>query len=73
MAISFSFSLIIFWVVLTTAVRICNQRKDLPMISTAYFYYMISVQVFCAIMSNKLIRFRVQRIAIIRFEIKSHS
>ena len=50
---------VISWVVLTRAVRTCNQRKDLPTISTVYLYCMIIVQVFCAIMSNKLFRVRV--------------
>ena len=50
---------IISWVVLTRAVRTCNQCKDLPTISTVYLYCMIIVQVFCAIMSNKLFRVRV--------------
>ena len=48
--------------VLTRAVRICNQCKDLPTISTVYLYYMIIVQVFCAIMSNKLFRVRAPQL-----------
>ena len=51
---------VISWVVLTRAVRTCNQCKDLPTISTVYLYCMIIVQVFCAIMSNKLFRVRVR-------------
>ena len=50
---------VISWVVLTRAVRTCNQCKDLPTISTVYLFYMIFVHVFCAIMSNKLFRVRV--------------
>ena len=53
------FFLIISWVVLTRVVRICNQCKELPTISTVYLYYMIIVQVFCAIMWNKPFRVRV--------------
>ena len=51
---------VISWVVLTRAVRTCNQCKDLPTISTVYLFYMIIVHVFCAIMSNKLFRVRVR-------------
>ena len=45
--------------VLTRVVHICNQLKHLPTISTVYLYYVIIVQVFCAVMSNKLIQVRV--------------
>ena len=58
---------VISWVVLTRAVRTCNQCKDLPTISTVYLFYMIIVHVFCAIMSNKLFRVRVR----VRVQIKS--
>ena len=54
------FFLIITWVLLTWAVRTCNQCKDLPIISSVYVYYMIIVQGFLVIMSNKLYRFRVR-------------
>ena len=40
-------------------VYMCNQCKDLPTVSTVYLCYMIIVQVFCAIMSNKLFQVQV--------------
>ena len=51
---------VISCVILTGAVRTCNQCKDIPTISAVYLYYMIIVQVFCAIMSNKLFRVQVR-------------
>ena len=59
MSYSFFYSFVLLQTCYPMLVDSCNQCKDLPTVSTVYLYYMTIVQVFCAIMSNKLFRVRV--------------